>query len=127
MKRKTWQRDAVRDELEQQSGFVSAQGLHATLVTQGTAIGLATVYRALADLASDGDADSLQSDDGETLYRACRTDTHHHHLICRQCGRTVEIEAAAVEKWARKVASDNSFTHEYHVIDIFGLCPDCAK
>ncbi len=60
MKRNTWQRDAVRDALEQQSGFVSAQALHTTLVTQGTAIGLATVYRALADLASDGDADCLQ-------------------------------------------------------------------
>ena len=67
-------------------GFVSAQSLHATLREENTGIGLATVYRALAGLAAQGDADSLQSPDGESLYRACKTPGHHHHLICRSCG-----------------------------------------
>jgi Fur family ferric uptake transcriptional regulator len=91
-RRNTWQKDAVKHALGEAIGFVSAQQLHLVLRNHGSTIGLATVYRALADLATSGDADSLQSKDGELLYRACTTD-HHHHLICRNCGKTVEIEA----------------------------------
>ena len=92
MKRNTWQREAVREALGGTEGFVSAQALHAAMKGTGSEVGLATVYRALADLATEGDADSLQSD-GESLYRACTPGSHHHHLICRRCGTTVEIAA----------------------------------
>lgn len=126
MKRNTWQREAVREALSGTDGFVSAQGLHSALRDSGSPIGLATVYRALADLATEGDADSLQSEDGEALYRACSTSGHHHHLICRNCGLTVEIEADAVEKWAQRVASDHGFTQAQHVVDVFGLCARCS-
>lgn len=126
MKRNTWQREAVREALSGTDGFVSAQGLHSALRDSGSPIGLATVYRALADLATEGDADSLQSEDGEALYRACSTSGHHHHLICRNCGLTVEIEADAVEQWAQRVASDHGFTQAQHVVDVFGLCARCS-
>ena len=126
MKRNTWQREAVRGALDASSGFVSAQGLHSVLHANGSPIGLATVYRALADLAVGGDADSLQSPDGESLYRACSTNDHHHHLICRNCGLTVEIEADAVETWAKDVAAKNGFTAAAHVVDVFGLCAACT-
>jgi len=126
MKRNTWQREAVRGALGASEGFVSAQGLHSTLHATGSPIGLATVYRALSDLATEGSADSLQSPEGESLYRACSTNDHHHHLICRNCGLTVEIEADAVEKWAKNVASEHGFTDAAHVVDVFGLCEQCT-
>ena len=126
MKRNTWQREAVRGALDANDGFVSAQALHSALHATGSPIGLATVYRALADLATKGDADSLQSPEGESLYRACSTNEHHHHLICRNCGLTVEIEADAVERWAKDVAAQNGFTEAAHVVDVFGLCAACS-
>ncbi|MDX2376137.1 transcriptional repressor [Microbacterium sp. LRZ72] len=125
-KRNTWQRDSVRDALDDSAGFVSAQSLHARLRDDGTGIGLATVYRALADLAATGDADSLQSPEGESLYRACRTPGHHHHLICRSCLLTVEIEADEVEVWAQRTASSHGFTEAAHIVDVFGLCAACT-
>ncbi|HWV50287.1 MAG TPA: transcriptional repressor [Microbacterium sp.] len=125
--RNTWQRERVRDALADARGFVSAQSLHATLRDENTGIGLATVYRALAGLAASGDADSLQSPEGEALYRACSTQGHHHHLICRSCGLTVEIEAKEVEAWAQRTAALHGFTEAAHVVDIFGLCTPCAK
>jgi len=125
-KRNTWQRDRVRDALDEATGFVSAQTLHATLREEGTGIGLATVYRALAGLAAEGEADSLQSPEGESLYRACLTPGHHHHLICRSCGLTVEIEAAEVEQWAQRTAREHGFTQAAHIVDIFGLCASCG-
>jgi Fur family ferric uptake transcriptional regulator len=127
VKRNTWQRQAVRDALDATPGFVSAQDLHAGLRDGGSPIGLATVYRALADLAVEGDADSLHSAEGESLYRACSSPGHHHHLICRNCGRTVEIEASAVEEWASVTAAAHGFTQPQHVVDIFGLCADCTQ
>lgn len=123
-KRNTWQKDAVRHALSEAIGFVSAQQLHLVLRNHGSTIGLATVYRALADLASASEADSLQSKDGELLYRACGT-SHHHHLICRKCGKTVEIEADKVEAWADDVAKTHGFTRPSHTIDIFGDCAAC--
>ena len=125
MKRNTWQREAVREALETSEGFVSAQALHSGLHATGSPIGLATVYRALADLASEGEADSLQQD-GESIYRACTPNSHHHHLICRNCGLTVEIEADEVEEWARNVAAEHGFSEPSHVVDIFGLCASCT-
>ncbi|GGH42750.1 Fur family transcriptional regulator [Microbacterium album] len=124
--RNTWQRERVRDALAEARGFVSAQALHATLRDENTGIGLATVYRALAGLAASGEADSLQSPEGEALYRACAMEGHHHHLICRSCGLAVEIEATAVEQWARETATQHGFTEAEHVVDIFGLCRSCA-
>ncbi|MEY2676251.1 MAG: hypothetical protein RL510_271 [Actinomycetota bacterium] len=123
-KRNTWQKDAVRHALSEAIGFVSAQQLHLVLRNHGSTIGLATVYRALADLASTGEADSLQSQEGELLYRACTTD-HHHHLICKNCGKTVEIEASEVEAWAEKVSKQHGFREPAHMVEIFGLCEDC--
>ena len=125
-KRNTWQKDAVRHALNEATGFVSAGQLHLTLRNHGSTIGLATVYRALADLASAAEADSLQSKDGEMLYRACGT-THHHHLICRKCGNTVEIEAEKVETWADSVAKAHGFARPTHTVDIFGDCPACIQ
>ncbi len=125
--RNTWQRERVRDALSDARGFVSAQTLHATLRDENTGIGLATVSRALAGLAASGDADSLQSPEGEALYRACSTQGHHHHLICRSCGLTVEIEATDVEAWAHRTAALHGFSEAAHVVDIFGLCTPCAK
>lgn len=124
MKRNTWQREAVREALEHEPGFVSAQSLHTALREGGSSIGLATVYRALADLEGKGQADSLQQE-GESLYRAC-TSGHHHHLICRNCGTAVEIKADAVEQWARTVAAEHGFTRPEHVVDVFGLCAECS-
>ncbi|WP_344066847.1 transcriptional repressor [Microbacterium pumilum] len=124
--RNTWQRDRVREALSDASGFVSAQTLYATLRDDDTGIGLATVYRALAGLAAQGEADSLQSPEGENLFRACTSPGHHHHLICRSCGLTVEIAATDVEQWAQRTAAAHGFTEAEHVVDIFGLCASCA-
>ncbi|MDQ0643303.1 Fur family transcriptional regulator [Microbacterium murale] len=127
VQRNTWQRERVREALADARGFVSAQTLHATLRDENTGIGLATVYRTLSGLATSGDADSLQSPEGEALYRACSTEGHHHHLICRSCGLTVEIEAKDVEAWAQRTASLHGFSEAEHVVDIFGLCTPCAN
>lgn len=125
-RRNTWQREAVRGALAEAGGFVSAQSLHRQLDADDQRIGLATVYRALSALAEAGEADTLYNDDGEQVYRACGMAAHHHHLMCRRCGRTVEVRGEVVEKWAAEVARANGFTQVSHTVDLFGLCPECS-
>jgi Fur family ferric uptake transcriptional regulator len=119
-------RDDVLAGLRDAPGFISAQSLYAELRSRGVRIGLATVYRALQSMATSGEADQLRSDDGEALYRLCRSDSHHHHLLCRDCGRAVEIDDEVVEEWARSVAAEHGFVAVDHTVEITGTCSTCA-
>jgi Fe2+ or Zn2+ uptake regulation protein len=50
---------------------------------------------------------------------------HHHHLLCRSCGRSVEIAGQAVVQWADAVAKQHGYTDISQTLEVFGLCPDC--
>ena len=87
--RGTRQAEALASVLDSLPGFWSAQQIHAELRRRGERIGLTTVYRHLQVLSEDGLLDTIRDAGGETLYRRCRSATHHHHLICRVCGTSV--------------------------------------
>ena len=122
--RSTRQFQAVLDELAGSEGFRSAQDIHAAIRSRGASVGLATVYRALQSLVDSGRADVLRTVTGEAMYRECGT-AHHHHLVCRSCGRTVEIQGPAVERWADQMADEHGFTDVSHTVELFGTCPAC--
>ncbi len=122
--RRTRQRAAVQDVLAELHEFRTAQQIHDELRSRGDSIGLTTVYRTLQALSEAGELDALRTADGETAYRRC-SDGHHHHLVCRSCGRTVEVSGPAVERWANAVAAENGFRDVSHDLEIFGTCGDC--
>ncbi|MDQ4093018.1 MAG: transcriptional repressor [Actinomycetota bacterium] len=123
--RSTRQRTAVAKLLDDTDDFRSAQEIHEKLRRSGEGIGLTTVYRTLQTLADAGEIDVLRTSTGEAVYRRCSAH-HHHHLVCRDCGHTVEVEEPTVELWAEKVASEHGFTNIGHTVEISGTCPDCA-
>jgi Fur family transcriptional regulator, ferric uptake regulator len=125
-RRPTRQRAAVAAALADVDEFRSAQELHALLRGEGEKVGLATVYRTLQAMAAEGSIDMLRTADGEAVYRACSTG-HHHHLVCRQCGKAVEVEGPAVERWADRISEEHGFTDVQHTLEIFGTCADCAS
>jgi Fur family transcriptional regulator, ferric uptake regulator len=122
--RPTPQRQAVLDALSEVEDFRSAQEVHEILAAQGSGVGLATVYRTLALYADHGLVDVLRREDGEAIYRRC-SDTHHHHLVCRSCGATVEVEGPAVERWTSAIAAEHGFADLSHTLEIVGTCADC--
>jgi Fur family ferric uptake transcriptional regulator len=126
--RATKQGGAVRDALRAAGGFRSAQDVYAELRAEGEAVGLSTVYRHLQALVDDGVVDVIHTADGEATYRYCGDPGpgHHHHLVCRQCGRTEEIEGRAIERWAGDVAREHGYTTVDHTVELFGLCPECT-
>ncbi|SCE86343.1 zinc uptake regulator, Fur family [Micromonospora viridifaciens] len=123
--RNTRQRTAVSALLAEVEGFHSAQDLHAMLRQRGERVGLTTVYRTLQGLADAGEIDVMRPPGGEHLYRRC-SEGHHHHLVCRRCGRTVEVAGPAVERWAERVAAEHGYVEVSHTLEIFGTCPACA-
>lgn len=124
--RSTKQRSAVRSVLAATHEFRSAQDFHTELLKRGETISLATVYRTLAMLHENEEIDQLVNDDGEARYRRC-SGGHHHHLVCRNCGRAVEIEGPAPEEWAARVAAAHGYSEISHTIELSGLCPDCTR
>jgi Fur family transcriptional regulator, ferric uptake regulator len=124
--RSTRQRAAVAAALAEVEEFRSAQELHDMLRHRGDSVGLTTVYRTLQSLADAGEVDVLRTDEGEAVYRRCHSDDHHHHLVCRRCGKAVEVEGPAVERWAESVATEHGFEDVGHTVEIFGTCADCA-
>ena len=124
-RRPTRQRTALLSLLGELDGFRSAQDMHALLRDRGDTVGLATVYRTLQALVDEGQVDVLRGSDGEASYRRC-SPAHHHHLVCRTCGRTVEVADPPVEHWAARVAADHGFADVQHQLEIFGTCSGCA-
>ena len=124
--RSTRQRAAIAALLDKLDEFRSAQELHDELRKRGEGIGLTTVYRTLQQMATAGTVDALRTDTGEAVYRRC-SDDHHHHLVCRACGSTVEVQGDQVETWATEVARKHGFSDVSHTIEIFGLCGACTK
>ena len=123
--RSTRQRAAIAALLENLDDFRSAQELHDELRRRCEGIGLTTVYRTLQQMAATGAVDTLRTDTGESVYRRCSED-HHHHLVCRACGSTVEIQGGDVETWAADIAREHGFSDVSHTIEIFGICGGCA-
>lgn len=123
--RSTRQRAAIAALLGEIDDFRSAQQVHALLRERGEAVGLTTVYRVLQLMADAGDLDVLRTPEGESTFRRCSS-THHHHLVCRHCGKAVEVEGPGVERWTQRLADEHGFVDVTHTVEIFGTCGDCA-
>ena len=122
--RSTRQRSAVAALLAELADFHTAQDIHNLLTKRGEAIGLTTVYRCLQLLADASQVDVFRTEEGVTAFRRC-SPAHHHHLVCRNCGRTVEVDGPAVERWAKKVSTAHGFRDVQHTVEVIGTCPDC--
>ncbi|MCS4490589.1 transcriptional repressor [Corynebacterium sp. ES2794-CONJ1] len=124
--RSTRQRAAVVTVLRDFDNFASAKTIHEELTKRNLKVGLTTVYRTLQSLTEIKAVDALHMSNGETLYRQCLNNAHHHHLVCTQCGHTVEVEGGPVEEWAKDVSRAHSFTLTGHDAEIYGTCSQCA-
>ena len=126
-RRTTRQRTAISEFLAHAGDFRTAQQIHEQLRAGGDAVGLATVYRTLQAMADADEVDVVRKSDGESVYRRCSTIGHHHHLVCRSCGRAEEITASVVEAWASSIAAQYGFTEVTHDVELYGLCESCGS
>jgi Fur family ferric uptake transcriptional regulator len=118
---------AVLAILADERAFLSAQQIHARLLERSERVGLTSVYRAVQSLVSARALDVHRTAGGEATYRRCGSEAHHHHLVCRRCGRTVEIAAPGVERWVSSVTRDHGFRAATHLLEITGVCAGCTS
>ena len=97
------------------------------IARDGGQTSLATVYTQLKKLVATGEVDVVMTDRGESLYRRCVVDTHHHHLACRHCGATLEVDAPELEQWAQAIAERHDFADLHHVLELNGICRSCQE
>lgn len=123
----TKQRLAIKEIFEQTDGFLSSQQVYEVISRSKQRVSIATIYRNLQLLAQHGELETVLSEDGETLYRKCDISSHHHHLVCRLCGRGEDISGKELESWIHQVSSQHNFRELTHRIEIFGICQNCDK
>jgi Fur family ferric uptake transcriptional regulator len=123
--RPTRARALVLDALLAEPNDATAQEIHFRLREQGHNVGLATVYRTLAVLSEHGVVDSLIHHAGEACYRLCAPG-HHHHLVCTDCHRVVEVGDCQLEPWLAGVSAEHGFAVTGHRVEISGVCADCG-
>ena len=123
----TRQKRAVAAALDELKEFTSAQELYARLCANGTRVGVATIYNQLRFLVQHGQLDCVRNENGEFLYRRCRSTSDHYLLVCRDCGAVRELHAPEIELWAKRVGPAVGFGDLDKGLELSGICDACRQ
>ncbi len=123
--RATEPRRAVATLIAAQPGHFTAAELVAAARARRLGIGRATIFRTLDLFAELGLVERLELPTGGHAYVACEP-THHHHVVCSSCGRTVDVGDLGLADVAREVGRRTGYRIDTHRFELYGLCPVCA-
>ena len=120
----TGPRRAIIAALEEQSHPLTIREIHAAI---GSECDLVTIYRSMHLLEKMRLVQRFDFGDAVARYELVRQEDHehHHHLICTDCSKVVEIEECFSEELERRIASGNGFAQITHKLEFFGVCPAC--
>ena len=91
---------------------------------RASSIGRATVYRTLEILASVDVLSRVVQPNGSAAY-VVDAPGHRHHLVCSSCGTTISFTSCPVDALVKNLTADTNFTIHDHLLEVFGLCPEC--
>jgi Fur family ferric uptake transcriptional regulator len=119
-------REAVIAYLAKQQCCLSAQEVLDGLRADGRSIGIASVYRALDQLAELGLLHRIDLGEGLTRFEPAQPDgEHHHHLVCGSCGKVDRFDDVALERAISAVAGSHGYALGHHDVVLRGACTDC--
>jgi Fur family transcriptional regulator, ferric uptake regulator len=118
-------RAAVVDLLADESCCLSAQELHARLRAGGAAVGVASVYRALDQLAALGLVQRVDVGDGIARYERAVGEDHHHHVVCHDCGKVEPFADESLEHAITLATNRLGYDVSGHELVLRGACADC--
>lgn len=123
----TGPRMAIISALEQQQHPLTIREVHTRVGPQEC--DLATIYRSMHLLEKMQLVQRFDFGDSIARYELIRHDEHehHHHLICTDCSRVVEIEDCFPQELEQKIAAGNGFARITHKLEFFGVCPKCQE
>jgi Fe2+ or Zn2+ uptake regulation protein len=120
--RVTRPREAVLRVLAEARTPVSAEEIHRA--AREAKVDLVTVYRNIEAFEKIGIVQRHLLENGKNLY--CLSGHHHHHVICRVCGRMDEIDGCGAEKFER-TALGMGYKNVSHVFELYGVCRECSE
>jgi Fur family transcriptional regulator, ferric uptake regulator len=119
-------RDAVIEYLATQDCCLSAQELFDGLREEGRTVGIASVYRALDELAQLRLVHRVELGHGVSRFEAADpSGMHHHHLVCGACGKVEAFDDTTLEKAVDRVAGTYDYALNAHEVVLHGACGDC--
>ena len=119
-------REAVVRLLERQDCCLSAHEIHDRLRAAKRPVGIASVYRALDTLTELRLVKRIDAGDGIARYEPLQPDgDHHHHLVCRDCGKVEAFSDPSLERAVDRAAGSSGYTVDEHEIVLTGACADC--
>jgi Fur family ferric uptake transcriptional regulator len=101
--------------------------IHERVLREDNSIGLVTIYRTLEMLTELGFICEMHVGGNSRSYMIRRPAEHHHHLICSDCGKVVDFIDCDLEKLARRLAKENGFKIESHLLEFLGQCQQCRR
>ena len=125
--RATAPRRALAQLVSERRGHFTAADLLADADTRKIKIGRATVFRTLDLLAEQGALERLDLPNGEHAYVACAPQDHHHHVVCRNCGASAEVDDNGLQAVVRQIGAQSGYRIEDHRLELYGLCPTCQR
>ena len=123
--RMTPQRHAILHILKQSGGHLSPAQVYDRTRKSVSGMTEATVYRTLEFLAENDIVHPTLTGSGHLVYEIAGSE--HDHLVCRACGREVEIEHARFQPLYADLGMATGFGSIGSHITLFGLCPDCQQ
>jgi len=125
--KRTAQRDLILDVFLRTEEHLSSEDLYRLVQKEDPDIGQTTVYRTLKLLTDAGLAREVRFGDGRTRYEHNYKHPHHDHLICTECGKTIEFFSADMEALQDQIAAQYKFELTHHTMRMFGYCSECRK
>jgi Fur family ferric uptake transcriptional regulator len=105
-------------------GHITADGLYERIYQEQPGIGRMTVYRTLDLLSELGLIRPVYQGTGAAHY-ILLDQGHHHHLVCSNCGTTIEFDDCVVKKLEKSISRSFNFKIQGHLLEFFGRCSDC--
>ncbi len=125
--RLTKPRQVVMTILERATVPLSPQAIHQHAIENQADIGLVSVYRTLELLTTMGLVRRVHGQDSCEGY-VLASPGHHHHLVCRTCDRAVEFTGTDnLIPLLEQLQHETGFTVDEHLLQLYGLCPDCQN
>ena len=105
---------------------LSAEDVYKALLTKNEEVGLATIYRVLAQFEDAGLVIRHHFEGGHSVFEVA-PDLHHDHIVCVKCGRVEEFRDEGIEERQTEVAEKLGFELTAHNLNLYGLCPACKS
>jgi Fur family transcriptional regulator, ferric uptake regulator len=125
--KQTAQRDTILRTFLETREHLSTDELHRLVKKKDPKIGYTTVYRTLKLLAECGLASEVAFHDGIARYEHQYNRRSHHHMVCTDCGSSVEFFSNEVERLEKDIGRKYHYLTTRHTFQIYGVCEDCRK